>query len=97
MSASLSLGTAAAIVALSAGLALAAPCTVGTTTTMTGASKDTSSNVDGGSTAKVSPGAKGESPGAVGAMTNVGAGTMKDDGTRKPPEGQPVKPGSDDC
>lgn len=83
------------IITLSAGLAIAAPCNVGTTTNAT-TGKDTSSNVDGGSTAKVTPGAKGESPGTVGAMNNAGA-AMKDDGSRKAPEGQPVKPGSDNC
>ena len=97
MSKSLSLGAAVAIVTMSAGLAIAAPCNVGTTTNMSGGAKDTSSSVDGGSTAKVSPGAKGESPGTVGAMNNVGAATMKDDGTKKPPQGEPVKPGADNC
>ena len=52
--------------------AMAAPCTTGTTV---GNEKNTnkSSSVDPGSTTKVSPGAKGESPGTVGAMNNVGS------------------------
>ncbi|MCJ2064349.1 hypothetical protein MKK63_16745 [Methylobacterium sp. J-088] len=87
---------AAAIIALSTGVSIAAPCNVGTTTNMSGSSKDTSSNVDGHTTGMVSPGAKGESPGTVGAMNNVGMST-KDDGSKKAPEEQPVKPGSDDC
>ena len=29
-------------------------------------------------------------------MTNTGA-AMKDDGSKKAPEGQPVKPGADNC
>ena len=89
---------AAAILALTATTSFAAPCKVGTTTSTDGpTTKDASSNVEGGSTAKVTPGAKGESPGAVGAMNNVGAGTMADKGEKKAPEGQPVKPGDDNC
>ncbi|MER2198523.1 hypothetical protein [Methylobacterium brachiatum] len=89
---------AAAILALTASTSFAAPCKVGTTTSANGpTTKDTSSNVEGGSTAKVTPGAKGESPGTVGAMNNVGAGTMADKGEKKAPEGQPVKPGDDNC
>jgi hypothetical protein len=86
----------AAIIVLSTGVSIAAPCNVGTTTNMSGSSKDTSSSVDGHTTGMVSPGAKGESPGTVGAMNNVGVST-KDDGSKKAPEGQPVKPGSDNC
>ena len=97
MSKILTVSSLARIISVSAGLAVAAPCNVGTTTNMSGSAKDTSSNVDGGETAKVTPGAKGESPGAVGAMNNVGAATMKDDGSKKAPEGQAVKPGSDNC
>src|SRR3954451_17880660 len=52
--------------------AMAAPCTTGTTVGNQ-ANKDKSSNVDPGSTSKVSPGAKAESPGTVGAMNNAGA------------------------
>lgn len=97
MSKILSLSVALATVTLSATFAFAAPCNVGTTTNMAGSSKDTSSNVDGGTTAKVTPGAKGESPGTVGALNNVGAASLKDDGSKKAPEGQPVKPGADNC
>lgn len=95
MSKILAISAIAALASLSVSFAIAAPCNVGTTTNMAGASKDTSSNVDGGSTAKVSPGAKAESPGTVGAMNNTGA-TMKADGTKQAPEGKPVKPG-DNC
>jgi len=95
MSKILNIATVTAMLALSASLAVAAPCNVGTTTNAS-TGKDASSNVDGGSTAKVTPGAKAESPGTVGAMNNTGA-AMKDDGTKKAPESQPVKPGADDC
>lgn len=91
------LTSAAAILALTATTSFAAPCNVGTTTSTKSQTKDTSSNVEGGSTAKVTPGAKGESPGTVGAMNNVGAATTKDDGSKKAAEGQPVKPGDDNC
>lgn len=77
----------------------AAPCAVGTTTNnmdKTG-SKNTSSNVDGGSAAKVTPGAKAESPGTVGAMNNVGASTVSTKDEAKPAEGKVVKPGDTDC
>jgi hypothetical protein len=87
-----SIGTV--IVILSNSLSIAAPCNVGTTTNISGLSKDTSSDVDGSTTGAVSPGAKGESPGTVGAMNNVGVST-KDDGSKKAPEVQPVMPGSD--
>ncbi|MCJ2120071.1 hypothetical protein MKK65_26450 [Methylobacterium sp. J-001] len=95
MSKILNIATVATMLTLSASFAVAAPCNVGTTTNAA-TGKDTSSNVDGGSTTKVSPGAKGESPGTVGAMNNLGA-AMKDDGSKKAPEGQPVKPGADNC
>lgn len=95
MSKILNVAAATAMLTLSASLAVAAPCNVGTTTSAA-TGKDTSSNVDGGSTAKVSPGAKAESPGTVGAMNNTGA-AMNDDGSKKAPEGQPVKPGDDNC
>ena len=89
---------AAAILALTVTTSFAAPCAVGTTTGSKGpTTKDTSSNVEGGSTAKVTPGAKGESPGTVGALNNVGAGSMADKGEKKAPEGKPVKPGDDNC
>jgi hypothetical protein len=92
---SLKIAVATTLLTLSASLAVAAPCNVGTTrNAATG--KDTSSNVDVGTTAEVTPGAKGESPGTVGAMNDVGAAT-KDDGSRKAPEGQPMKPGADNC
>lgn len=62
---------AAALLAMGSA-AFAAPCTTGTTV---GNEKNTntSSSVDPGSTSKVSPGAKGESPGTVGAMNNAGS------------------------
>lgn len=89
---------AATILALTATTSFAAPCAVGTTTSSKGpTTKDTSSNVEGGSTEKVTPGAKGESPGTVGALNNVGAGSMAEKGEKKAPEGQPVKPGDDNC
>ena len=88
---------AAAILALTATTSFAAPCNVGTTTSTKSQTKDTSSNVEGGSTAKVTPGAKGESPGTVGALNNVGADSVADKGEKKAPEGQPVKPGDDNC
>lgn len=77
----------------------AAPCAVGTTIDNRGkaVSNDTSSNVDGGSTAKVTPGAKAESPGTVGALNNVGAGTVPTKDEVKPAEGKVVKPGDTDC
>ena len=90
---------AAAILMLTAGASFAAPCAVGTTTNMEGkaSSGDKSSMTDGASTAKTSPGAKAESPGTVGALDNVGAGTKPADGEQKPAVGQVVKPGSNDC
>jgi hypothetical protein len=86
----------AGIVSLSATFSVAAPCNVGTTTNMSGMSNDTSSNVDGGTDGKVTPGAKAESSGTVGAMNNVGVST-KDDGLKKAHERKPIKPGSIDC
>lgn len=89
---------AAAMLVFTASTVYAAPCNVGTTTSTKGpTTKDTSSNVEGGSTAKVTPGAKGESPGTVGALNNVGANSTPDKGEKKAPEGQPVKPGDDNC
>ena len=84
---------------LAAGGASAAPCAVGTTTDSTGKTnaKDTSSNVDGGSTAKVTPGAKAESPGTVGALNNLGANMTPSKGEAAPPVGKVVKPGDKDC
>lgn len=91
---------AGAILLLTAATAFAAPCATGTTTNSQGqnASKDKSSNVDGGSTAKVSPGAKAESPGTVGALDNVGANTKPGDGEKKPEPGKVVQgQNSNDC
>lgn len=65
------LAGAGAILMLTAATALAAPCATGTTA----GNADKSSNVDGKSTSKVTPGAKAESPGTVGAMNNAGTGT----------------------
>ena len=90
--------TAGAVLLFTAATAMAAPCAVGTTTGANGAKTgDTSSNVDGGSTAKVTPGAKAESPGTVGALNNAGSNTQIGAGEKKPAEGQVVKPGSNDC
>ena len=90
--------TAAALSALTVTASLAAPCNVGTTSsTKESTTKDTSSNTDSGSTGKVSPGAKAESPGTVGAMNNVGANATADKGEKKGAEGRPVKPGDDNC
>lgn len=61
----------AALLAMSTA-SFAAPCTTGTTVG-NAKNSNTSSSVDPGSTAKVSPGAKGESPGTVGAMNNAGS------------------------
>jgi hypothetical protein len=89
---------ASAILFLTAISAIAAPCAVGTTTSANGTKTgDSSSNVDGGSTDKVTPGAKAESPGTVGAMNNVGSNTQIGANEKKPVEGQVVKPGSNDC
>ena len=90
--------TAGALLLFTAATAMAAPCAVGTTTGANGAKTgDTSSNVDGGSTAKVTPGAKAESPGTVGALNNASSNTQISAGEKKPAEGQVVKPGSNDC
>ncbi|TXN02427.1 hypothetical protein FV222_09550 [Methylobacterium sp. WL103] len=93
------LSGAAAILMLTAGASFAAPCAVGTTTNNQGASSsaDKSSLADGTSTAKTTPGVKAETPGTVGALNNVGAGTKPADGEQKPAEGKVVKPGSNDC
>lgn len=70
--------------------AFAAPCTTGTTVGNQG-KKDTSSNVDPGSQAKVSPGAKAESPGTVGAMNNAGStGATSASDVKKQAEGKPT-------
>ena len=93
------LSAAATITVLAVGIATAAPCATGTTTDSTGrkSTGDVTSNVDGNSTAKVTPGAKSESPGTVGAMGNVGANTMPSANEAKPAQGQVVKPGDDNC
>ena len=89
---------ASAAMLLAGGIASAAPCTTGTTTESAGRKTgDTSSNVDGGSTANVTPGAKAESPGTVGAMNNVGSNAMPSANQAKALEGKAVKPGDDDC
>ena len=58
---------AGAIVMLSSAMALAAPCAPGSTADGKAAMNDKSSKVDPGATGNVSPGAKAESPGTVGA------------------------------
>jgi hypothetical protein len=45
----------------------------------------------------VTPGAKAESPGTVGAMNNVGAQAKPSTNQAKAPEGKVIKPGDDDC
>lgn len=65
------LASAGALLMLTAGAALAAPCSTGTTA----GKAEKSSNVDPNSTSKVTPGAKAESPGTVGAMNNAGTAT----------------------
>jgi hypothetical protein len=94
-----SLAAATAILTLTAATTIAAPCAVGTTSNSQDkqAAAEKSSKVDGGSDAKVTPGAKAESPGTVGAMNNVGTNTQPAAGEKKPAEGQVVKPGSDNC
>lgn len=100
---SLNLGLVA--IMLSASAAMAAPCATGTTTGPASpgagkqASKDTSSNVEGGSTQKTSPGAKAESPGTVGAMEKSGtAASTPGKDEKSLPEGKTVQgQGSDDC
>ncbi|MER2269635.1 hypothetical protein [Methylobacterium oxalidis] len=66
--------TLAGALLLISSAAMAAPCTTGTTAGNQ-PKQDKSSNVDPGSTAKVTPGAKAESPGTVGAMNNAGSTT----------------------
>ena len=92
------LGASAIALMTTAGVS-AAPCAVGTTVDNTGraVNNDTSSNVDGGSTAKVTPGAKAESPGTVGALNNLGANMTPSKGEAAPPVGKVVKPGDKDC
>ena len=90
---------AAAAVIATGSASMAAPCAVGTTTNAQGqnAATDKTSKADGTSDAKVTPGAKAESPGTVGAMSNVGGNTQPGSGEKKPAEGQVVKQGSNDC
>lgn len=87
---------AGAILALSATASSAAPCTTGTAAQKS--AQDKSSNVEPGSTAKVTPGAKAESPGTVGAMNNVGANqaTSASD-VAKQAEGKPTAAQQDGC
>lgn len=88
----------AALLFVTGGSAMAAPCATGTTTSTKGpTTADTSSNVQGGSTEKVTPGAKGESPGTVGAMNQGSTSAPKEgEGTLKP--GQRVEgQNSNDC
>ncbi|WP_331288970.1 MULTISPECIES: hypothetical protein [Methylobacteriaceae] len=92
------LSGAAALMIVAGGGAMAAPCATGTTTSTQGPKTgDTSSNVQGGSTEKVTPGAKGESPGTVGALNQGSTSVPKDgEGTLKP--GQRVEgQNSNDC
>jgi hypothetical protein len=76
----------AAALLLSASTAFAAPCATGTTGKM-----EKSSKVDGASTTNVSPGAKAESPGTVGALNNVGSNTATSpNDVAKQTEGKPT-------
>lgn len=91
------LAGAGAILMMTGAGALAAPCATGTTTNASG-KKDTSSNVDGGSTAKVTPGAKAESPGTVGALNNAAPGGKMAPDEKAPPEGKTIQgQNSNDC
>lgn len=92
------LTAAAAIFAATMASAAAAPCATGTTTSTQGPKTgDTSSNVQGGSTEKVTPGAKGESPGTVGAL-NQGSTSVPKDGENTLKPGQRVEgQNSNDC
>lgn len=69
------LASASAIFIMTTATVFAAPCATGSAGGKgdTAAMKDKSSNVEPGSTGNVTPGAKAESPGTVGAMNNVGA------------------------
>ncbi len=90
--------SAATLLMLTGGACFAAPCAIGTTTGANGEkTTDSSSKADGSSTAKVTPGAKAESPGTVGALTNLGSNTQIKGDEKKPAEGQVVKPSSDNC
>jgi hypothetical protein len=92
------LAGAAALLIATGSSAMAAPCATGTTTSTQGPKTgDTSSNVQGGSTEKVTPGAKGESPGTVGALNQGSTSVPKEgEGTLKP--GQRVEgQNSNDC
>ena len=87
---------------LSASAAAAAPCATGTTSgpaseaAHTQLGKDATSNVDGGSKNKTTPGAKAESPGTVGAMQNTGANGTPEKGTKPLPEGMLITGGNSD-
>lgn len=88
---------AGVLVIASATASFAAPCATGTAGQK--AAQDKSSNVEPGSTAKVSPGAKAESPGTVGAMNNVGAasGATSAQDVAKQGEGKPTAAQQDGC
>ncbi|GJD31657.1 hypothetical protein PMNALOAF_2919 [Methylobacterium adhaesivum] len=89
MQRSTTLTGAAAILLLTASTAFAAPCATGTAGKS--ASMEKSSKVDGASTGNVSPGAKTESPGTVGAMSNVGSNTATSpNDVAKQTEGKPT-------
>ena len=87
---------AGAVVLMTASASMAAPCTTGTAGQKS--TQDKSSNVEPGSTANVTPGAKAESPGTVGAMNNVGANraTSAQD-VSKQAEGKPMAGQQDGC
>jgi hypothetical protein len=83
------LAGAAAILMLSSTAVFAAPCATGTAGKS--AASEKSSKVDGASTGNVSPGAKAESPGTVGAMNNAGSNTATSPSdVAKQAEGKPT-------
>ncbi|AWN41987.1 hypothetical protein [Methylobacterium durans] len=92
--------TIAGALLLMSSAAMAAPCSTGTTVGNQ-AKQDKSSNVDPGSTSKVSPGAKAESPGTVGAMNNAGSTTATSAAdVKRESEGKPTaqqQASKDDC
>lgn len=90
---------AGAVVMMTATASMAAPCTTETAgQNAANPTQDKSSRVEPGSTANVTPGAKAESPGTVGAMNNVGANraTSAQDVSRQA-DGKPVAGQQDGC
>ncbi|RVU20644.1 hypothetical protein EOE48_04655 [Methylobacterium oryzihabitans] len=73
-----------AILVMSAAAAVAGPCAPGQQAN----AQNRSSTVDPPSTATVTPGAKAESPGTVGAMQNVGANATSPSDVAKQSKGE---------